>query len=168
VRTPLDAQPETLNPDEQRFVEAIREHGWHRMNVFSADDGPGFSYTTGFWLKHGFPEIIVFSLHSEVAGDILWDISRSLRADHAPDVGVRSDALFGNAPGVLLPVGQQHYAEYLGWSRWFYGGNDFPCLQLIWPDEANLFPWEVGADPSFTSFQPDLSPEGWRKALARP
>jgi alkylation response protein AidB-like acyl-CoA dehydrogenase len=46
-----DADPERLDPHEQKFVQRIREHGWLGMHVTPDDNGPGFSHTTGFWLK---------------------------------------------------------------------------------------------------------------------
>ncbi|HEY1605029.1 MAG TPA: DUF4262 domain-containing protein [Allosphingosinicella sp.] len=33
----------------------------------------------------------------------------------------------------------------LGWSRWFYGGDVFPYLRLVWPDRVGLFPWEAAS-----------------------
>jgi hypothetical protein len=53
--TALDADPGRLDKDEQNFVQRIREHGWLGTHVMPDDEGPGFSYTTGFWLKFGFP-----------------------------------------------------------------------------------------------------------------
>ncbi|AMU18381.1 hypothetical protein BJL96_15190 [Burkholderia cenocepacia] len=62
IATALDAPDSVLDEDEQRFVHQIRQHGWFRTEVFAEDDQPGFSFTTGLWVNHGFPEIIVFSL----------------------------------------------------------------------------------------------------------
>ena len=61
-------------------------------------------------------------------------------------IGERTDAVFANLPAYVFPVAKKHYRDLLGWSRWFYGGDDFPCLQIVWPDRAGRFPWE----PTFT------------------
>ena len=53
--TALDADSKRLDVHEQRFVQQIREHGWLGIHVAADDVRPGFSYTTGFWLKFGFP-----------------------------------------------------------------------------------------------------------------
>jgi Domain of unknown function (DUF4262) len=66
MRTALDSDAEKLDEDELTFVNIIREHGWHRMSVSEDEEGPGFSYTTGFWLA-GFPEIIIFAMKPEIA-----------------------------------------------------------------------------------------------------
>jgi hypothetical protein len=51
ILTALDASPERLDQHEQKFVQRIREHGWLGTHVTPDDNGPGFSYTTGFSRK---------------------------------------------------------------------------------------------------------------------
>jgi hypothetical protein len=80
MRTALDADPAQLDKHEQHFVEQIRKHGWVGTHVASDDEGPGFSYTTGFWLKFKFPELILFSLGGKVAHDTFWHMYRELDA----------------------------------------------------------------------------------------
>src|SRR5262245_1598505 len=63
MRTALDALTSQLDQHEQDFVAKIREFGWFGTNVFEDAEGPGFSYTTGFWVSLGVPEVIVFSLN---------------------------------------------------------------------------------------------------------
>ena len=169
MATALDAPESVLDPQERDFVAIVREHGWHRMNVFPDEEGdaPGFSYTTGFWLGFEAPEVVVFGLSSEVAGSILWDLYRELENGVRFEAGVRVPGLIQNMDVVFAPVARSHYRERLGWTSWFYGGEIFPSLQLIWPDRAGLFPWEAGADPAFARFQPDLSESGWA-ALVKP
>src|SRR5229473_5095649 len=72
MRTALDAHPAQLDRHERNFVEKIREHGWFGTHVFADKNGPGFGYTTGFWLRFGFPELILFSLSRQVAHDTFW------------------------------------------------------------------------------------------------
>ena len=73
--------------------------------------------------------------------------------------------MFANLPAYLFPVAKAYYAEHFGWNRWFYAGDDFPCLQLIWPDRNGVFPWEKGFDETFREDQPDLSEHGWLTSL---
>lgn len=163
MRTALDAPVTVLDAHEQTFIAKVREHGWFHTHVFP-DEEAGFSYTTGFWINTGFPELIVFSLPQETADAVLWDVYRDLKGGRYWSVGVRIPDLFANCDAYLLPVGKQNYRNHLGWSRWFYGGDEFPCLQLVWPDRNGAFPWELG---SKANGQPDISPEGWIKALGQ-
>lgn len=166
MRTALDAPADLLDEHEQSFVAQIREHGWFRTSVLAEEDLPGFSYTTGFALNAGAPELIIFSMKIEVAHDVLWDLFRDVQAGRPLPCGVRTDAVFANLPAYVFPVARKHYAEHLGWSLWFYGGNDFDCWQIVWPDRAGVFPWEDGFDVAFAGDQPDLTENGWVAALA--
>jgi len=164
--TALDASDDAFDDGERNFVSNIREHGWFRTNVFAEAEFPGFSYTTGFWVSLRRPEIITFSLRSETTHDIYWDIFRDARGGIEIPIGRRTNEIFANNPAYVFLVAKKRYPEYLGWSRWFYGGDDFPCLQLVWPDRAGLFPWDSGADEAFLSSQPDLTEDGWLASLA--
>jgi len=159
----LDADPADLDEHEQNFVSLIREHGWHDTRVFDGD--PAFSYTTGFLLKDS-PEFIVFSLKREIAHDVFWDLYREAADEARRAVGVRRDDIFGNLPAYLFRVADRYQREYLGWSRWFYGKEVIPTLQLVWPDRAGKFPWQPGFDEEFRNDQPDLSEHGWLNELA--
>ncbi len=159
---PLDA----LDEHERRCVSNILEHGWFHTSVFEDEDSPGFSYTTGFWLNTRFPEVILFSLRRETAHTVLWDLFRDLKAGKLPVMGSATSGIFGNANAVLVPVAKARYRDHLGCSRWFYSGDEFPCLQLVWPDRQGIFPWQPNFAQEFQGRQPDLTENGWSAALA--
>jgi hypothetical protein len=69
MRTALDTDPLTLNGHETNFVAGIRKHGWLQTSVREVDEGPGVSYTTGFWLRFNLPGLITFSLEDETTND---------------------------------------------------------------------------------------------------
>src|SRR5262245_15501881 len=167
MRTALDLPANKLDQHEQEFVTKIREFGWYSTSVFGDEEGPGFTYTSGFWVTLEIPEVILFALDSKVAHDVLWDFYREAKNGRQFTIGSRVSDIFANIDAYLIPVGRQHYAEYLGWSRWFYGGDEFPCVQLVWPDKAGRFPWQDGFEDRFKGNQPDISPEGWVKALTQ-
>lgn len=160
--TALDAPADALDSSERAFVDAIREHGWFRTQVADDDEGPGYSFSTGVWTSTGQPELLVFRTASEIAHDVFWDLYRLAEQGQTLPLGRRTDQVFGNLPAYLFPIAKRHYREYLGWSCWFYRGDDFPCLQIVWPDRAGLFPWEDGFDAAFGGDQIDLSELGWR------
>ena len=162
MKTALELQEAEIDPADRDFLAHIRKHGWFGTRVFDPDkQEPDFTYSTGFFHGLGHPEIIVFSLPQQVSHDILWNIYRDIREGNAPKPETRLSGIFGNHQAVLLPVSRDFYAEYLGSSRWFYCGDDFPCLQLVWPDRAGLFPWQPDFDPAFASDQPDLTGDWW-------
>ena len=65
----------------------------------------------------------------------------------------------------LMPVSAAGRDEHLLSSRWFYRDGDFPCLQLVWRDPQDRFPWQPGFEPEFEGDQPDLTESGWVRAL---
>ena len=166
MRTALDAPTDRLDGHEQNFVGKIRQHGWFRTSVIGDDAGPGFSYTTGFWLSAQHPEAIIFSMRADIAHDILWNLYRDAQRGQALPIGRRTEAIFANLPAYVFPVAKRYYADFLGWSRWFYDGDDFPCLQVVWPDPEGRFPWEADFDPTFEGDQPDLTERGWVAEIA--
>jgi hypothetical protein len=159
--TALDADPAQLDRHEQNFVEKIREHGWFGTHVAADNEAPGFGFTTGFWLKFGLPELIVFSLSRQAAHDTFWHMFRELKTGKRFAIREPQDGIFRNVAAVLLPVSKQEYQSYLGWSRWFYGGDEFQCLQLVFPDANGYFPWANGATDDFRWGQPDLTGSNW-------
>jgi len=165
MRTALDAPREALDEDERSFVAKIKEHGWFNTTVTADDEGPGFSYTSGLWVNAKSPELIMFGMKRETVHDVFWDLFRDAKAGRALPQGAKTGQIFANLPAYAFPVAKRYYAEYLGWNRWFYAGDDFPCLHLIWPDRAGVFPWEAGFDKTFADDQPDLTENGWLAAL---
>jgi Domain of unknown function (DUF4262) len=161
MRTALDADPALLDKHDQHFIEQIRKHGWFGTHVAPDDEGPGFSYTTGFWLKFDFPELIVFSLGRQTAHDTFWHMYHELEAGRRFPIGEPTEAIFENCAAVLLPVSRHQYHPHLGWSRWFYAGDDFQCLQLVFPDPSGRFPRSSGSSESFQAAQPDLTGGNW-------
>jgi hypothetical protein len=159
--TALDAQPDELDEGERSFVASIREHGWFRTRVFGDDEGPGYSFTTGFWVNANQPELIIFSTREDIAHDVFWDLFRDAKGGKRLPIGERTDAVFANLPAYVFRVARKHYRDLLGWSRWFYRGDDFPCLQVVWPDRDGKFPWQPGFNVEFKNDQPDLTERGW-------
>jgi hypothetical protein len=159
--TALDADPSTLDEHERRFVANIRERGWSGTYVPADEVGPGFGYTTGLWQSFKFPELITFSMKSDIAHATYWHMYRELKAGHTFKVREPLDSIFENLNAVLVEVPDSQFEEYLGWSRWFYRGNHFRCLQLVWPDRGGKFPWDFDMSKDFRDDQPDLTDGDW-------
>jgi hypothetical protein len=161
MRTALDADPATFDEYKASFVAEVRKSGWFQTCVFGDESGPAFSYTTGFWLKFNRPEVITFSLHPDVAQDAFSNMYRDLENGREFPVGAPVDKILRKLPVVLLPVPEWRFKDYLGGSRWFYGGDKFQCLQLVWPDRKGKFPWQVGFSSKLLKEQPDLTAANW-------
>ena len=166
IASALDVPTDGFNDHEKEIVAKVRKHGWFCTSVFAEEGSLGFSYSTGFWVNLGRPELLIFSVPPEMAHAVLWAFYRAPVEGTWP-IGEPLSGFVENLPVMLMPVAKAHYATYPLSSRWFYGGEEFPALQVVWPDTEGRFPWEEGADPRFGDSQPDLSDAGWR-ALAGP
>ena len=166
MRTLLDAPSDALDPTGHAIVAKVRADGFFRAEVFADAIGPGYSYSTGFWVSTGQPEIVLSSVKGVIAHDVFWDMFRLAKASRPLSLRQPTDQVFANRTVYAFPMDKRFYADQLSWSRWFYGGEDFPCLQIVLPDHKGVFPWEAGCDPDFAGNQPDLTEHGWQASLA--
>lgn len=162
----LDAPGEALDKAERNFIDCVRTHGWMHTVALDEDDKPGFSFTTGFQATIGHPEILVFKVDKTVANKYFSLLYRCAQNGKPVPRAVRTVGMLPNDDAFVFPVAKRHYANYLGWSRWFYRGDDFDCLQVVWPDEAGVFPWEDGFDCKYANAQIDLTERGWSAEAA--
>lgn len=122
----------------------IMQHGHQVIGVFPADedDPPPFAYTVGRTAK-GRPELLITGpLPPPVAGAILNDAAA--RDDESPlEPG---QAVGGLLQGgyVLQVVEADPLAGEMYQALAFYDGQDVRALQLVWPDQDGLFPWDAG------------------------
>ncbi|MDJ0629766.1 MAG: DUF4262 domain-containing protein [Rhodobacter sp.] len=159
--TALDLDPAELDQHDRNFVTQVRQFGWFGTHVFGDEDVPAFSYTTGFWVNHGHPELIVFGLKRELAHDVFWHTWNDLPKGRPVSIGVAVADVLESVSVYFLPVDRAKYADYLGWSRWFYRGDDFECLQLVIPTTSGVFPWHPDASKGFLAAQRDLTAGNW-------
>ncbi len=150
-----------LTPPERKILADVEEHGLHIVHVPEDDEGPGFSFTIGLWHSFEQPEVIVFGLPSETAHELLNAI-----ADDASDgkrflADSKHDGLLVDYPVRFLEVPKGAYGEYLGFARWAYLGDEFPCVQFVWPDKQGRWPWDAGTRDGFRESQPVLAKQAW-------
>ncbi len=159
------SRPEWLDdPDELRRLAEIREDvsafGWSGMSVGAREGCPAFEYTVGL-TRIGHPELVVFGLSPGTRHGLLSKFVRCVESGSRFREGDRcSDVVPGSAFAVCQ-VHERHFADHVGYAMWYHRAEALPgeleVLQIVWPDEAGLFPWEPGFDARFAGEQPDLS-----------
>lgn len=162
METSLELKFSTLDDQEKVFVNNIREHGWFGTHVNDDEEGPGFSYTTGFWHRFKVPEVVVFSIPSEATHQIFWNIFNDLEAGKQFPLDTPIAGVLNEYDVFMGRISKDHFNEYLGWNQWFYRGDHFEAQQLIWPDKSGNFPWSDGASSSFIGTQSNLTGHNWR------
>ncbi len=160
--TAIDDTQENHNSYEIDLLRQVKENGWRSTHVSGSDDGsPSFTYTTGFWLSLRRPEIILFDFPPALAHNVLGQIYRILGGGEDLQTNVPLEGILSGETVYFFPVKPEKIAEYLLSSTWFYKNDGFPCLQLVWPDQAGNFPWQSDFDAKLLRLQPDITENGW-------
>lgn len=143
--------------DRQVILDNIEQYGCHLVSVEADNYMPSYVFSIGLFKKYGHPEIICFGLNTDSMASLI---------NHACDLIKNGDTLSTNQPyaGFLdkykiqfLQVDEAFYVNYLGYAGWFYDWSfEFPAIQLVWPDKADLFPWNEGFNPDWKYKQPLL------------
>jgi Domain of unknown function (DUF4262) len=134
----------------------INESGCFIIQVKPDDYLPGFAYTIGLYQKFNHPEIICFGLPLDLLGTVLNDACNRIKHGAALQASVPYDDFIADFPVQLLSVDRSYYPDYWGIANNFYQYQDYPALQLVWPDKQGLFPWEPAFNVNWKFKQPLL------------
>jgi hypothetical protein len=145
-----------IKPSFVEAIDKIEESGCQILSVASDTLANSWAYTTGIYDTCGKPELITIGLPSGVAGSALNEAARRLRRGIVLTAG-RHDDIIGNVDVVFRSVDPKWLHHIMLRTSWFYGGEEVPVLQLIFPDLQNRFPGEPGFDTRFA--QPLLAGE---------
>lgn len=134
---------------QSKIIENIEKNGWSLVGVFGEEEGDfGHVYTVG--LEHSFehPEIAVVGVPFSTASGLLNGLAgliadgRRFRPGEKPtDLPVRGRIRFDS-------IARHHYEDYLNVGRWFYKGEEFRALQIVWPGPDGRYP----DDPLYAGF----------------
>jgi hypothetical protein len=144
-----------LAPDEIKVVENIEKYGSHVVQISLSNFVPGWSFTIGLYELLRQPEVIVIGLKPDLAISVLNEIARRMREGRfQPET--RASDLMGNVECEFRLIERKWLRQTMGYAVWFYGDDNFPAIQCIYPDMNNKLPWEQGFDKSWRDRQPLL------------
>jgi hypothetical protein len=127
---------------EQKVLDDIREFGQHVLAVAEDDEGPGFIYSIGLFENYAHPEIIIIGLRQELAHLLINNIAFDIKEGKTFTPGEFHEGVLDDFLCYFAAVHPEHYRDFVGWARWYYGGDDFPLVQCIYPTTNGVFPWE--------------------------
>lgn len=137
-----------LSKEDERTIGHIEEYGCSVVNVKRTAHGLGWSYTIGVFDTCGKPELITVGLLPETGHYALNQAVKLLRAGIDLTKG-RHRELVGEVECEFRPVEPKWIRQLMNWAVWYYDGDDFPVLQLVYPDLENRFPEDEGFDTKF-------------------
>lgn len=144
---------------DEKLLKDVREHGWHVVGIPDDEEGPGFSFTVGVYLRTLHPEILIMGVPIEPAHRVLNAIAEHLMAGGTITPETRYTGFVNGLQVLFRPIHPTQFDEYLGCANWFYRRSvaQYPAFQCIWPDSPGRFPDEAEFDSRFVSRQLDLS-----------
>ena len=134
----------------------ISEYGCHIIYVMATSYLPGFAYTIGLFENYNVPEIICFGLKNDLLGSILNDACDRIKNGEKFVAEEKYGFFLEGYQVHFLTVDRAFYENYLGYGIWYKESNDFPVLQLVWPDKHGKFPWEDDFNSNWEFEQPLL------------
>lgn len=141
---------------EQKIVSDVAQYGFHVAQIAGDGYSPSFAYTIGLYKTYGYPELICFGLNLDLLHSVLWSGKELLDKQPQPDQRIGYPDFIGDYDVRLLTVDSEWHRDYFGYGIWFNQGQDFPALQIVWPDKQALYPWEAGFNPAWKAGQPLL------------
>ncbi|MBI3606762.1 MAG: DUF4262 domain-containing protein [Nitrospirae bacterium] len=153
----------TVPPDSDRsavgdrqVIHDVNTVGWHVVQVTPQGAHHGWAFSIGLFHTFRHPEVVVFGLPDDVMATLIQTIGHAIRSGGSFQDGQENLDLMRPYRCVFRAVDPVWSAPVLAHATWFYGGQEFPALQLFWPDREHRFPWEEVFDPELVSFQPVL------------
>jgi hypothetical protein len=89
--------------------------------------------------------VITVGLTVEVAGHLLNEAARRLRDGIDLTIGRHRD-MISYVECEFRPVSPRWVKHVMNLAVWYYGEDDFPVLQAVYPDLENKFPWQFLGD----------------------
>jgi hypothetical protein len=141
---------------EKQIISDVAQYGFHVAIVLGDGYSPTFAYTIGLYKTYGYPELICFGLPQNLLHSVLWSGKELLDKQPVPDQALGYPNFISDYDVRLLPVDKAWHKYYFGYGIWFNKSQDFPALQIVWPDKKGLFPWEEEFNPHWKAGQPLL------------
>lgn len=144
-----------MRPVDKKALDDIKQYGCHVIHVLEGDLPP-FSYSVGIQKSSNRPEVVVIGLKQPIAHFIVNEYNILIRSGERFTVGQRYDGFLEGFQIQIGDVYKKHYAEYFGWNRRLYQGDEFSVVQIIYPNTEGIWPWDKTADQWFRNRQPLL------------
>jgi len=147
---------EVLNEHDEGTISNVEKFGCSVVSVKS-DSGRayGWTYTIGVFDTCGKPDLVTVGLDPQVAHHCLNEAVKRQRSGIDLTQGRQSD-LIGKVDCEFRPVDSKWIKHIMNWANWYYGGTEYPVLQVIYPDLQNRFPEDEGFNTHFR--QPLMQP----------
>lgn len=142
--------------DLEQTEQHIKKYGLSVIKVESTGYLPSFAYSVGLSETYNHPEIICFGLSTKLLHELINDVSKIIEVEGKINIDKEYDNIFQNSRAKFLKVDKENINSYFTVAINYFKTDKIKCLQLIWTDRNNKFPWENGYEKEFKFKQPLL------------
>jgi hypothetical protein len=143
---------------DRKMIADVREHGVHVVHVFDPEGkDPEFSYTLGLWHTYRHPEVLIFGLKRELRHTLLNNLKFAISNGRSFTDGLSANDALAGYICYFQELSKEYLHKYLGRDCWFYDGDDFSAVQMLWPTVDGVYPWDEGASEYLQQLQPVLT-----------
>ena len=138
-----------LDEQERRVIQHVEKYGTHVFQISGDPEDDGFSYTIGLLYTYGHPELIVFGQKPDWQHWLLNALRDEIRAGARFEPETVCTTVLEGFRLTFKAVPVEVLPKYFGWALWFYrdvapDASPLRALQVVWPDLADVLPWETG------------------------
>ncbi len=154
----MKARPLPKDDYEEKLLAQVDKHGWSVTSVFDPkQELPDFSYSIGIFETLKMPEVLVIGQKTEVSFWMVNEYGRRLRGGETfSKEGCYGGFLKDFNVTFLEADATVTSEDYTRSAKWFYQGTTFPLFQIVWPNLAGAFPWDIGWPIELDKKQPVL------------
>lgn len=140
-----------------KLTDDIVKYGFEVIMVPQTNYLPSFAYTVGLWKSYKHPELISLGLPIDTLHTMLNTVAfEVIKKEKLIEIGTNYHDILEKYPVQFLTVDKRNIPDYFGQAISYYQTVDFPALQLIWPDDKGIFPYESDFREDLIYLQPLL------------
>jgi hypothetical protein len=151
-------------PATDPLAGTVARRGWGVVSVPPEGRRPAYAFTVGLWHSFAHAEASVFGRDEDDMVDWLDTVAAAVQAGRVVHPDRQGDDILGSAEVFPRPALASWHRHLFATALSFYRGQPVPMLQLVWPDEAGVLPWEDGCAADCVGAQPWL----WDRVTAAP
>ncbi len=134
----------------------IEKYGLQVISINATDYLPSFTYSIGLLQTYQHPEVICFGLKIDLMHVLINDVAEIVKREGKIEVGKIYSNLFEGFDAQFVEVDPRNTGDYFQFGLKYYQRRQIPAMQLVWPDDANRFPWEANFQENLIYKQPLL------------
>ena len=139
-----------------KLQENIDLYGLQVQHVLEDESCPGFSYSIGLFETYKHPEIIMVGLKQQLAHTLINNMAYDIKEGKAFIPFAFASDIIDDFDCYIIKVDKANYDSYVGQAQNYYGGDDFPLIQCIYPTVKGIYPWEDEWPEEIKDLQPIL------------